>query len=243
VSLGPIIECPSPNHDERRLPVSMIVLHYTGMESAEAAIARLTDPAARVSAHYLVAEDGTILRMVAEERRAWHAGRSWWRGITDVNSASIGIEVVNPGHEFGYRPFAEAQMDALVRLVADVADRFGIAPAMVVGHSDVAPERKADPGELFDWQRLARHGLALAEPPILADPGWTDAGTLLALSRFGYEVSHPQAAVTAFQRHFRQRDVSGTIDGETRAILLALLFADERARADGEDGAPADEGA
>jgi len=223
------IDRPSPNSDERALPVTMLVLHYTGMQDAESALARLTDPEAKVSAHYCVCEDGQIVRLVEEERRAWHAGRSYWRGITDVNSASVGIEIVNPGHEFGYRPFPEAQMDSLIPLIADIKRRHRIARANVVGHSDVAPARKQDPGELFDWGRLAKLGLALARPiRNLVDPLWTDGGFLLALERFGYDVNDPAAAVTAFQRRFRPELIDGEIDGECRAILLSLLLDRER---------------
>jgi N-acetylmuramoyl-L-alanine amidase len=219
------IDAPSPNFDTRALPVTMIVLHYTGMESAQAAIARLRDPEAKVSAHYLVDEDGTIVRMVAEEQRAWHAGRSHWRGIKDVNSASVGIEIVNPGHEFGYRPFTQAQMSSLIPLVADIKERHGITRGNVVGHSDIAPARKQDPGELFNWHALARLRLALPRPTKnLVDPGWPDAGFMLALERFGYDVSDPAAAVTAFQRRFRPEMIDGEIDMECRCLLLALLL-------------------
>ena len=172
------IDRPSPNFDVRSLPVQIIVLHYTGMASAQAAIERLADPAAKVSAHWLVTEDGQIVRMVDESHRAWHAGKSLWRGITDVNSASVGIEIVNPGHDFGYRAFPDAQMAAVEALVAAAVQRFNIDPANVVGHSDVAPARKSDPGELFDWARLARAGLAMPVPAGGFDPGWTDAGTI-----------------------------------------------------------------
>lgn len=220
-----IIDTPSPNYDERTLPVSMIVLHYTGMQTAQAAIDRLRDPEAKVSAHYLVAEDGTILRMVDEEKRAWHAGKSRWRGIEDVNSASIGIEIVNPGHEFGYRPFLEEQIDALIPLVADITARHGITRGNVVGHSDIAPTRKQDPGELFPWSRLAKLRLALPRPTKnLMDPLWSDAGFLIALERFGYDVSDKLAAIVAFQRRFRPELLDGVIDGECRSILLALLL-------------------
>ena len=220
-----IIDCPSPNFDERDRPVSIVVLHYTGMQDARSAIDRLRDPAARVSCHYLVDEDGRILRMVPEEKRAWHAGRSWWRGITGVNGASIGIELVNPGHEWGYRPFTEPQIDALIRLLADVKQRHAVTRGNVVGHSDVAPARKQDPGELFPWARLAKLRLALPRPTAhLADPCWTDGGFLLALERFGYDVSDRRAAVVAFQRRFRPELIDGAIDGECRAILLALLL-------------------
>ena len=223
--MNEIIDAPSPNFDERDQPISIIVLQYTGMEDAASAIARLRDPESRVSCHYLVAEDGQILRMVAEEKRAWHAGRSWWRGMRNVNSASIGIELVNPGHEFGYRPFAEEQIDALIPLLSGIKERHGITRGNVVGHSDVAPARKQDPGELFPWSRLARVRLALPRPTRnLMDPNWTDAGFLLALERFGYEVTDPLAAIVAFQRRFRPELIDGTIDGECRAILLALLL-------------------
>jgi N-acetylmuramoyl-L-alanine amidase len=219
-----IVDCPSPNFDERSLPVSIIVLHYTGMVDAASAIARLTDPAAKVSSHYLIAEDGQVLRLVPEDKRAWHAGKAHWRGIDDVNSASIGIELVNPGHEFGYRPFAAPQMDALLPLMQGIVERHGVTRGNIVGHSDVAPTRKTDPGELFDWERLARVRLALPRPrKYLTDPMWTDGGFLLALERFGYEVIDGPAAVRAFQRRFRPEMVDGVIDGECRAILLSLL--------------------
>jgi N-acetylmuramoyl-L-alanine amidase len=220
-----MIDCPSPNFDEREHPISILVLHYTGMTDAASAIARLRDPASRVSCHYLVAEDGQICRMVAEEKRAWHAGRSYWRGLQDINSHSIGIEIVNPGHELGYRPFPEPQMNSLIPLVADIVKRHGITRGNVVGHSDVAPQRKQDPGELFPWGTLARLRLALPRPTKnLMDPKWTDAGFLLALERFGYDVSDKLAAVVAFQRRFRPELIDGEIDAECRCILLALLL-------------------
>lgn len=220
-----MIETPSPNFDERTMAVSILVLHYTGMPDAAGAIARLSDPAAKVSCHYLVAEDGQIVRMVAEDKRAWHAGKSHWRGVDNLNSCSIGIEIVNQGHEIGYRPFPEAQIDALIPLVADIVGRYGITRGNVVGHSDIAPARKQDPGELFPWYRLAKLRLALPRPTKkLMDPQWSDAGFLLALERFGYDVTNPLAAVVAFQRRFRPELLDGTIDGECRAILLALLL-------------------
>ncbi|WP_267386367.1 N-acetylmuramoyl-L-alanine amidase [Sphingomonas sp. GC_Shp_3] len=220
-----IIETASPNFDERTLPVTMIVLHYTGMVDAASALERLCDPAAKVSAHYLIDEDGTVHRLVAEDKRAWHAGASCWRRIEDVNSASVGIELVNPGHEHGYRDFAEPQVDALVGLVAEIKERHGITRGNVVGHSDIAPTRKQDPGELFPWHRLARLRLALPRPTRnLLDPMWTDAGFLIALERFGYDVKDKLAAVVAFQRRYRPELIDGEIDGECRSILLALLL-------------------
>src|SRR5260221_331085 len=158
----------------------MIVLHYTGMPDAEGALDRLTSPEAKVSCHYLIDEDGAIYRLVDEAQRAWHAGKSRWRGITDVNSASVGIEIVNPGHEFGYRSFPDEQIASLIPLVADIKERHGIGRGNVVGHSDVAPGRKEDPGELFPWHALAKRRLALPSPTRdLIDPYWTDAGFLL----------------------------------------------------------------
>ena len=226
-----IIDAPSPNFDARDQAVSMVVLHYTGMVDGASAIAWLRNPESRVSCHYLIAEDGQILRMVAEENRAWHAGRSFWRGVQAVNGCSVGIEIVNPGHEFGYRPFTEEQMDALIPLLAGIVNRHRVPPANVVGHSDVAPARKQDPGELFDWARLAGHGLAIARPTRgLVDPHWTDGGFLLALERWGYDVSNALAATVAFQRRFRPELLDGTIDGECRAILLQLLLDRERGR-------------
>jgi N-acetylmuramoyl-L-alanine amidase len=220
-----IVDTPSPNWDERDLLITMIVLHYTGMPDAEGAIARLRDPAAKVSCHYLVAEDGTVLRMVAEDKRAWHAGRSHWREVTDVNSASIGIEIVNPGHEWGYRPFPDEQMAALIPLVADIKTRHAITRGNVVGHSDIAPARKRDPGELFPWASLAKLRLALPRPTKnLMDPHWTEGGFCLALERFGYDVTDRMAAIMAFQRRFRPELVDGEIDAECRMILLALLL-------------------
>ena len=220
-----MIETPSPNFDTRTLPISMIVLHYTGMPNAADAIARLTDAEAKVSSHYLIAEDGQVMRLVAEENRAWHAGKSHWRQIDDVNSASVGIEIVNPGHEFGYRPFPDAQIEALIPLMADIQARYAITRGNIVGHSDIAPARKQDPGELFPWARLAKVRLALPRPTKnLIDPNWTEGGFLLALERFGYDVTDRLAAVVAFQRRFRPELMDGDIDGECRAILLALLL-------------------
>ncbi len=220
-----MIETPSPNFDERALPVSLLVLHYTGMPDAQSAIAWMANPDSKVSAHYVVTEDGNIVRMVDEAKRAWHAGQSFWRGISDVNSASIGIEIVNPGHEWGYRAFPDKQIEVLVPLIHDIMQRHRITRGNVVGHSDIAPARTQDPGELFPWGKLARLRLALPRPTRnLMDPHWSDGGFMLALERFGYDIAEPEAAVTAFQRRFRPEQIDGVIDGECRAILLALLL-------------------
>lgn len=217
---------PSPNFDARKRPVRQILLHYTGMPDGADAVARLTDPAARVSAHYHISEAGEIVQMVALDRRAWHAGVSSWRGEGDINSSSVGIELQNPGHEWGYRPFPAAQMAAVVALVRALKAYFAVDRADVIGHADVAPVRKEDPGELFDWPLLAREGLALARPgALLPDPGWGEADFSAALSAFGYDVSDLRAATVAFQRRFRQQRPDGGIDAETRAILATLMQA------------------
>jgi N-acetylmuramoyl-L-alanine amidase len=233
-----MIPAPSPNFNARTAPPDMIVLHYTGMPTGEAALARLCDPEAKVSAHYLVEEDGRIFALAPEERRAWHAGVSFWRGETDINGASIGVEIVNPGHEFGYRPFPAVQIAAVTELLGDIRSRWTIPDARILGHSDVAPNRKQDPGELFPWKQLAEAGHGLwAEPP--PPPGAAlaegDEGpgvfTLQAgLTRLGYD-SAPSGAfdaatatiIRAFQRHWRPARVDGVADGETRARLIALL--------------------
>ncbi|MXO66548.1 N-acetylmuramoyl-L-alanine amidase [Altericroceibacterium endophyticum] len=225
-------DVPSPNFNARKRPVSMVVLHYTGMQTGAAALERMCDPQAEVSAHYMIEEDGTVLRLVAEEQRAWHAGASYWRGETDVNSASIGIELVNPGHEWGYRPFPDAQMDALLPLLADIVGRYDIPRANVVGHSDVAPARKDDPGELFDWECLAAHRLALPRPKVnLGDPFENEGAFYLALERFGYDITDGHAAVRAFQRRWRPNRIDGEVDLEIGALLFALLLDRDRGKA------------
>ncbi len=156
-----MIEAPSPNFNDRRLPISLVVVHYTGMKTGAEALARLRDPAAQVSAHYMIEEDGRLFRLVPEDKRAWHAGVSHWAGVDDVNSASIGIELVNPGHEWGYRPFPDAQINTLSQLLQEIFARHELGPEALVGHDEVAPGRKQDPGELFPWPHLAQQGLAV----------------------------------------------------------------------------------
>lgn len=223
---------PSPNWDERKLPISMVVLHYTEMADAETAIARLSDAEAKVSAHYLISEAGEVVQLVDEDKRAWHAGVSYWRGHPDVNSASIGIELDHPGHALGYREFSEAQFAALVPLLARIVKQYGIPRANVVGHSDVAPARKIDPGELFPWDRLAEYKLCLPRPDRLeaGDPFDNDASFYLALERFGYDVTDGHKAVEAFQRRWRPDKINGQIDGQVRAILFRLLLDRDQGR-------------
>lgn len=225
-------EQPSPNFDERALPITMAVLHYTEMKPVETALARLCDPEAKVSAHYLVTEEGEVVRLVPEDKRAWHAGQSYWRGHKDVNSASIGIELDHPGHALGYRGFAEAQIEALVPLLHRIVRTHDIPRANVVAHSDVAPARKVDPGELFPWDRLAAYKLCLPRPEKLeqGDPFDNDAAFYLALERFGYDITDGHKAVAAFQRRWRPERIDGEIDGQVRAILFQLLLDRDQGR-------------
>jgi N-acetylmuramoyl-L-alanine amidase len=227
-----VIERPSPNHNERPAgkSIDLLVIHYTGMPDAEAALQRLTDPDAQVSSHYLIDETGQTHRLVDESRRAWHAGVSYWAGERDINGVSIGIELANPGHEFGYRPFAEPQMIALIALCRGILARHPIPASRVLGHSDVAPARKIDPGELFDWPRLAAAGIGQWPKPA-AGPGDL-ASVRKALARFGYgvlpsgdmdEATH--LALCAFQRHFRPARINGIADEETQRLLYGLLQA------------------
>ena len=201
----------------------MLVLHYTGMQSPDAALERLCDPAAEVSAHYLIDEAGEVFALVDESRRAWHAGVASWRGEANINSRSIGIELVNPGHEYGYRDFPEAQMQALIPLCQGILSRHAVAPRNVVGHSDVAPLRKTDPGERFDWPRLAAAGIGLWPVPDDRQTATDPAAVTAALGTFGYDVADPEAAISAFQRHFRRHLVDGVADAETRRSIAALL--------------------
>ncbi|WP_408874275.1 N-acetylmuramoyl-L-alanine amidase [Falsiroseomonas sp.] len=197
----------------------MLILHYTGMRSGAAAIDRLCDPAAKVSAHYVVEEDGRVFRLVPESRRAWHAGISHWRGASGVNARSIGIEVVNPGHEHGYRPFAALQMAALCDLCLGILARHPIPAWNVVGHSDVAPDRKEDPGEFFDWEGLAAHGVGLWP----REAGRAGGDALRLLGTIGYRTDLPlPVLLRAFQRHWRPGRVDGVADTETLARLHAV---------------------
>lgn len=214
---------PSPNLDERPAGgvVDILVVHYTGMQSAEAALARLTDPAAQVSAHWLIDEDGAVFALVPEAMRAWHAGVSFWRGEGQVNARSIGIELVNPGHEFGYRPFPEPQMAALVELARGILARHPIPARNVVGHADVAPRRKMDPGELFDWRGLAAAGIGLW--PQEADACVLDEDVVRSLlAAIGYETEDLFATLKAFQRHYRPSRVNGRLDWETARLIGGL---------------------
>lgn len=222
---------PSPNHARRGVPprIDMLVLHYTGMASAEAALERLCDEAALVSAHYVVGEDGTVWRLVPERRRAFHAGRSCWEGESDLNLVSIGVEIVNPGHEWGYRPFPEAQMAAVERLCRDILARHPIPRHRVVGHSDIAPDRKTDPGELFDWPRLARAGIGIWPMPSgrLAAAPIDRVCAVADLRAIGYgpPPASEEPAIAAFQRRFRPARCDGVLDGETVARIAEVRAA------------------
>jgi N-acetylmuramoyl-L-alanine amidase len=214
----------SPNHDERDGPVSFLVLHYTGMITAGAALARLCDPAARVSSHYLIEDDGTVWKLVDESRRAWHAGISCWRGQTALNGRSIGIEIANPGHEHGYVAFPEAQMRAVAELCRGILERHAIAARDVVAHSDIAPDRKEDPGEKFDWRHLAEQGIGIWPHGSGEPVAPQSVRTTLAAIGYRTDLDLP-TLLRAFQRHWRQEAITGAADAETRARLAAVLAA------------------
>lgn len=234
----------SPNFNARTLPISQLVLHYTGMETGQAALERLCDADAKVSAHYLVHEDGRIAQLVEEENRAWHAGVGSWRGITDINSSSIGIEIVNGGHNFpmsdGLPPYPDAQINAVIYLSKAILGRHDIQPWNVIGHSDLAPDRKEDPGEHFPWSGLASAGIGLwtefeTEPDkrILFEPGDRDRGISIVqqgLAQIGYDIAvtgqfdeRTRSVMTAFQRHWRAGDISGRIDMDCLQRVGALV--------------------
>jgi len=223
---------PSPNHTERRgtTAVDMLVLHYTNMTAAEAALHRLCDPDVQASAHYLVREDGHIWQMVPEHRRAWHAGAAFWRGGRDINSRSIGVEIANPGHAWGYRLFPPAQAAAVLTLCQGILARHDIPARNVVAHSDIAPNRKEDPGELFPWPDFAAAGVGLWPSPCAPMPVPDLVRVQAALACYGYEVEPSGScdlatrnAVLAFQRHFRPACLDGMFDGDCAARLAALL--------------------
>ena len=229
---------PSPNHDARTSRIDILLMHYTGMTTEEEALARLTDSESRVSCHYFVYEDGRIDQLVPEARRAWHAGASSWKGAADINSRSIGIEIANPGHEYGYRDFPDAQIESVIALCRDIVARHPIRRERVLAHSDVAPTRKKDPGEKFPWDRLAAAGVGLWIAPLPIGPGRTlsandkDAEVeqlQKQLARFGYELKvtglyddDTRSVVTAFQRHFRPARVDGLADPSTVETLRRL---------------------
>lgn len=219
----------SSNFSDRMMPIDMILLHYTGMKSAKEALERLCLPESQVSAHYVIDEDGKVFALIDEDKRAWHAGVSLWRGKRDTNSRSIGIELVNPGHEFGYKPFPEAQFAAAAELVREIADRHNVRPGFILGHSDVAPARKADPGELFPWKRLAEQGSGI----------WTDAFSdserteAEMLETIGYDVSDLPAAVTAFRRHFLPEALNDADLERTKKRLAAVTALFEKEEKNG----------
>ncbi|SFG59090.1 N-acetylmuramoyl-L-alanine amidase [Methylobacterium gossipiicola] len=233
---------PSPNHGERRSgPVDLLILHYTGMDGAAAALQRLANPVAEVSAHYVVLEDGRVVQMVPEGRRAWHAGQGSWAGLSDINSRSLGIEIVNGGHAGGLPAYPEAQIAAVIDLCHDLTTRWSIPPQRVLAHSDIAPERKEDPGEHFPWDRLARAGIGhwVAPTPIRdgrffaeGDAGQPVEALQAMFVLYGYDLpvtgafdARTKAVVTAFQRHFRPARVDGVADASTITTLRDLLAA------------------
>lgn len=213
----PVEQWPSANYNERR--PNFVILHHTSNDAVEPALRTLTDTLREVSAHYLVARDGTIYALVDELARAWHAGESYWAGVGDLNSASIGIELDNDGYEH----FAEAQLTALLALLADLKGRYSIPTANFLGHGDVAPGRKVDPGRNFPWRRLAEHGFGQwCDPPYPQAPMGVDDALLL--QAFGYDVSDVGAAAAAFKRRFAPADLSESLSSEDRAVLYCLIL-------------------
>lgn len=230
---------PSPNVEARRdgCRPDMVVLHYTGMSSAEKAIGWLANPQSKVSCHYVIDEAGRITQMVAECARAWHAGASRWKGASDLNSLSIGIEIQNPGHEHGYPAFPHAQMQAVAALCCDISERWSVPPERILAHSDIAPGRKIDPGEKFDWAYLASRGVGhWVEPAALVDWALSDAQSsideALGLMRtYGYGIDNPgrddwqSVLLRTFQMHFRPALADGRLDTGTLDTLRRLVAA------------------
>ncbi len=223
-----IIQKPSPNFNDRNgAKPNIIVLHYTGMETAEGALDRLTGEEFQVSAHYTVDEDGTLYQHVEEDKRAWHAGKAFWQGDKDINKYSIGIEIVNPGHEFGYRSFTKPQIDIVKELCQEIMERHEIH--YVLAHSDVAPERKQDPGELFPWKELGAAGIGYW--PNTSDEDFVKSCSMnvyTALHDLGYDAENfPEQSLVAFQRHFVPElfleGREGEVEGITKARLYVLL--------------------
>lgn len=232
---------PSPNFNDRKHPVDMLVLHYTGMETGQEALDRMCDASAEVSAHYMIWEDGRIVQLVGEDKRAWHAGVSSWQGDSDLNSRSIGIEIVNGGHDWPLEggllpPYPDAQIEALIELCTGILSRWDIAPSRIVGHSDIAPARKDDPGEHFPWQRLAEAGIGIWPQSAVAssdDQPISASAVQGILAEMGYEIEPTgafddatEAVIRAFQRRWVQDQISGQLDPRTREMLrlVRLLY-------------------
>ena len=218
---------PSPNFNERKLPLDMLVLHYTGMENGDVAIERLRDEKAQVSAHYVVDEDGHITQLVEEDMRAWHAGVSYWRGETDINSRSIGVEIVNGGHDFGLPAFPDRQIESVIALSKDIVTRHSLAAQNIVGHSDIAPGRKLDPGERFPWERLAKNGIGVwpEEVELNLEDSFDPE---LALEAIGYDNAskthpkHTSNTIFAFQQRWLQECVTGELCDRTRNRIAQI---------------------
>ncbi len=236
-----ILQQSSPNWDERApgCKADYAILHYTGMLTADLALNRLCDPSAKVSAHYMIGRGGEVWQLVDESRRAWHAGKSYWRGVTDLNSVSIGIELVNPGHQWGYQKFPERQIEVCAGLLKAIMVRHNIPAANILAHSDIAPERKEDPGEFFPWQRLAGQGIGLwLDVPDPADAKPAELSEIRdLLRRIGYECppgsDYDQTlrrCLLSFQRHWFPGNLTGLADACTiqRLRLYAAAAGDNR---------------
>lgn len=216
-------KAPSPHFNERALPLDSIILHYTDMPTTDEALAWLCHPTSQVSSHYLIDEAGKTYQLVEDEKRAWHAGESFWQGCKDINSCSLGIELSNPGHSHGYQAFPEAQIEALLQLCEQLRARWDIPKNRILGHSDIAPRRKQDPGHLFPWEKLAREGLGLwpsAPYPVIAS---NDSSLKNSFATIGYETVSLPHTIKAFKRHFQPHQGDDRIDEETHLLIQSLL--------------------
>ena len=217
---------PRISEDGNEPKINMLVLHYTGMSSHSLSLEHLCNPLSKVSAHFLLDEKGNTYQLVATKNRAWHAGISSWRGIKDINSHSIGIELSNPGHDFGYRNFPDPHIDALIRLSKELINTHPIPPRNIIGHSDVAPGRKIDPGELFPWEQFASEKIGIwPKPHSIKSKTYKDVIISKMLSSYGYDTENNSLkdVISAFQRHFRPKCFDGIADDETISILSRLL--------------------
>ncbi|MDI9636320.1 N-acetylmuramoyl-L-alanine amidase [Geitlerinema splendidum] len=216
-------KAPSPHFNERTLPLDSIILHYTDMPTADEALAWLCHPTSQVSAHYLIDEAGKTYQLVEDEKRAWHAGESFWQGCTNINSCSLGIELSNPGHSHGYQPFPEPQIEALLQLCEQLRTRWDIPKNRVLGHSDIAPRRKQDPGHLFPWEKLAREGLGLWPSERASVIASNDNPVEKSLATIGYETVSLPHTLRAFKRHFQPHQGDDRVDEETHLLIQGLL--------------------
>nr|HIL74870.1 N-acetylmuramoyl-L-alanine amidase [Rhodospirillales bacterium] len=225
--MNKIISFPSPNYNDRPpgTEIDILVFHYTGMPKPAQALERMCDPDVKVSAHYLIDKDGQLFQLISEEKRAWHAGISSWRNNYNINDRSIGIELANPGHEFGYQKFPTRQIDTLIEIAKDIIKRHPVPARNIIGHSDIAPARKKDPGEFFDWHKLALKGIGYWPESLKTENiNQINASNFkLALQKYGYDTTDLPATILAFQRHFLPTRCNSQPDQEMFKMLEILI--------------------